>query len=87
MAPLIMPYPHPPFSPNFFKLRLGRHPTSSAWSLGKEVALGEEHKEHGAFTPPVHLASNNKISTFYTRGKLPGGKKKSPQLEQFQTFD
>lgn len=44
MAPLIMPYPHPPSAPPLqTEARTPPHLTS-AWSLGKQMELGEEHK-------------------------------------------
>lgn len=48
MAPLIMPYPYPyptPLQPPLLQTEARTPPRHmSAWSLGKEMELGKEHK-------------------------------------------
>lgn len=72
--------PPPPASPHSFKLRLGLHPTLSAWSLGKRWSWERNTKqEQLRFHSPVHLASNNKINlVHFIPGENCHGEKEEP---------
>lgn len=73
--------PPPPFKPQLLQTEARAPPhLKSAWSLGKEMELGEEHKEGTwRFHSLVHPTSNNKINLVHFKpGKTAMGKKEEP---------
>lgn len=74
-------YPTPHLEPPLLQTEARTPPhLKSAWSLGKEMALGEEHRAGTwRFHSPVHLASNNRINlVHFIPGENCHGEKEEP---------